>query len=175
MLVIRPLELKEANIMIHRWHRHHKEVVGHRFSIGVYDTKTKQFVGAAVVGRPVARLTNHREILEVTRLVTDGTKNACSILYAAAARVGREMGYMKIQTFILADETGTSLKASGWDIEDDNCGGGLGWHSRQGRRNDQPVCKKQKWSKLLIPDYISVRFHLINGKDTEEDRQLQLI
>ena len=28
-------------------------------------------------------------------------------------------------------------------------GGGDGWHSREGRRHDQPICKKQKWIKEL--------------------------
>ncbi len=159
MLCIKPLELKEANLLIDLWHRHHKPVVGHRFSIGAYDTKQRWFVGAAVVGRPVARLTNYKEVLEVTRLATDGTKNACSFLYSAAARIGREMGYIKIQTFILDTEPGTSLIASGWLLEDASCGGGMGWHSRDGRRKDQPYNVKQRWFKELNkpieidPDY----------------------
>lgn len=149
MLIIRPLELREANILISKWHRHHKPVIGHRFSIGVYDTTRKVFVGAAVVGRPVARKINYKEVVEVTRLVTDGTKNACSILYAATARAAKEMGYIKIQTYILENELGTSLIASGWKLENAICGGGDGWHSREGRRHDQPICKKQKWIKEL--------------------------
>ena len=69
--------------------------------------------GAAIVGRPVARLGgNPNQVLEVTRLVTDGTRNACSFLYSACARIGKEMGYLKIQTYILDTETGISLKAS---------------------------------------------------------------
>ena len=148
-LRIVPLELKEANYLVKRWHRHHKPVQGHRFSIGVVDDKTGCIVGAAVVGRPVARRINHREVLEVTRLVTDGTRNACSILYAACARVGREMGYKKIQTYILDSELGTSLKASGWSSEGE-AGGGQ-WRHTDGkpRRTDQPNCPKQRWAKIL--------------------------
>ena len=41
------------------------------------------------------------EVVEVTRLCTDGTKNACSFLYGAAARIAKEMGYKQIQTYIL--------------------------------------------------------------------------
>ena len=74
-LKIVPVELKEANVFISQHHRHHKPVKGHRFSIGV--TKENNLVGVAVVGRPVARRTNAKEVLEVTRLCTDGTKNAC--------------------------------------------------------------------------------------------------
>ena len=106
-------------------------------------------VGAAIVGRPVARLVNWRTTVEVVRLVSDGTKNACSILYAASARVAKELGYEKIQTYILDTETGVSLLASGWHCEAISTGGGNGWHSRPGRRDDQPKNTKQRWVKIL--------------------------
>lgn len=85
----------------------------------------------------------------MTRLVTDGTKNACSALYAAAARIGREMGYKKIQTYILASEPGTSLVASGW-VDEGEAGGGQ-WKHTDGkpRRTDQPTEKKTRWAKYL--------------------------
>ena len=35
---------------------------------------------------------------------TDGTKNACSVLYAAAWRAARAMGYKKLITYILDSE-----------------------------------------------------------------------
>jgi len=142
-----PLELRELNAFVSEHHRHHKAVQGHRFSIGVIvDGK---LCGGASVGRPVARLTNAKEVLEVTRLVTDGTKNACSFLYAAAARIGKELGYRKIQTFILDSETGVSLRASGWSLESISAGGDWTRVSKPDRRQDQPQCPKQKWSKDL--------------------------
>jgi len=145
-----PLELSEANRLVAAWHRHHKPVQGHRFSLGCYDDKEHRIVGAVIVGRPVARLVDHRSTLEVTRLVTDGTRNACSVLYAAAARVGREMGYLKIQTYILDVEEGTSLKAAGWVCEEGAAGGGQ-WKHTDGRprRIDQPTCSKKRWAKHL--------------------------
>lgn len=73
--------------------------------------------GAAIIGRTVARAYPTRDVLEVTRLVTDGTKNACSLLYAAAARMGKAGGYRRIQTYILDEESGASLRAAGWDYE----------------------------------------------------------
>jgi len=148
-LLIIPLELKEANQAIELWHRHHKRVVGHRFSIGVID-KDGRLHGACVVGRPVARLAGSpRTTLEVTRLVTDGTRNACSMLYAASARAGRDLGYERIQTYILDSELGTSLKASGW-VNEGVAGGGQ-WKHTDGkpRRADQPTVKKQRWAKVL--------------------------
>lgn len=147
-LQIVPLELREANQKVADWHRHHKPVQGHRFSIGAMDNG--ELVGAAIVGRPVARLVNSKEVVEITRLVTNGHKNVCSFLYSAAARIAREMGYKKIQTYILDTENGTSLTASGWTCEGVGFGGGTGWQNRPGRRMDQPVSKKKRWYKTLI-------------------------
>jgi hypothetical protein len=142
-----PLELRELNAFVAEHHRHHKPVQGHRFSIGA-EIEGK-LCGGASVGRPVARLTDAKQTLEVTRLVTDGTKNACSFLYAAAARVGKELGYKKIQTFILDSETGVSLRAAGWKLESISGGGDWTRVSKPDRRQDQPQCPKQKWSKDL--------------------------
>lgn len=149
-LLILPITLKEANDMVKLLHRHHKPVVGHRFSICVCDKKTGNTVGVAIVGRPVARMTNQHSECEVTRLVTDGTKNACSILYARCARIAREMGFCGIQTFILETEPGTSLKAAGWKFMGMTSGGSWNRPSRNGRRDDQPQCRKQVWRKSLI-------------------------
>ena len=147
-LYVVPLELSQANELVARWHRHHKPVVGHRFSIGVVDEKG-ELHGAAIVGRPVARLTDHRTTLEVTRLVTDGSPNACSMLYAAAARAGKALGYRKIQTFILDSETGVTLRAAGWEFEQDSQGGLWVHTDGKPRRDDQPTCPKQRWAKRL--------------------------
>jgi len=143
-----PLTLKQANALVAEHHRHHKPVVGHRFSIGA--EKEGKLVGAAIVGRPVARMTDQYAVAEVTRLVTDGTKNAPSALYGAAARAAKAMGFGRIQTFILESELGTTLKAAGWERDLDYSEGGT-WNrvSRGGRRDDQPQERKQRWFKIL--------------------------
>lgn len=148
-LKVVPLSLKEGNEFVALHHRHHKPTVGHKFSIGAeYDGK---LVGAAIAGRPVARAVDFRKVLEVTRLVTDGSFNACSILYAACARVAKAMGYEKIQTYILEEETGASLKASGWVLEGYTQGGD--WNhstaNKGTRRTDQPMGPKQRWVRVL--------------------------
>lgn len=107
-LRIVPLTLSQANDLVSKWHRHHKPCVGHRFSLGL--TLHNELVGAAIVGRPVARNVPQDEVIEVTRLVTNGTPNACSKLYAAVARVAKDMGFAKVQTYILDSEPGTSLR-----------------------------------------------------------------
>jgi hypothetical protein len=143
-----PLTLKQANAAVDLLHRHHKPAQGHRFSLGVVD-ETGVLHGAAIVGRPVARAVDQYKVAEVTRLVTDGTKNACSILYAAAARACRAMGFESIQTYTLEEEPGTSLRAAGWDCLGVVRKDGKGWGSREGRRNDQPTSPKLKWEKRL--------------------------
>lgn len=146
-----PVELAEANELVGRLHRHHQPVVGHRFSIGAVDDEGVLH-GAAIVGRPVARLAGApRTVAEVTRLVTDGTPNACSLLYAAAARAAQALGFERIQTYILDDEPGTSLRASGWEYQG-SAGGGQ-WKHTDGRprRTDQPTGMKGRWTRSLNP------------------------
>lgn len=120
-LSIAPCELRDANEFVRRFHRHHGEVVGHKFSICA--VAEGQICGVVIVGRPVARMLQDGLTLEVTRLATDGTKNACSALYAAAWRATRAMGYRKLVTYILASESGISLRAAGWK-EIGKAGGG---------------------------------------------------
>jgi hypothetical protein len=147
---VKPLTLEQANEIVEKHHRHHKPVQGHRFSVGAYEDNA--IVGAAIVGRPVSRCVDPCAVAEITRLVTDGTKNACSFLYGACARIAKEMGFEKIQTYILDSESGKSLKASGWMFEEMTSGGDWN-HSKQfngKRRTDQPMSPKQRWSKNLI-------------------------
>jgi hypothetical protein len=132
-LEIRPIELKEANAFIEKFHRHHHKVQGHKFSISCW--RGDKLVGVAIVGRPVSRYLDNGKTLEITRLCTDGTYNACSKLYSACARIAKEMGYEKIITYILQSESGSSLKASGWQLEEENVGGKQ-WtsHGKDGKR-----------------------------------------
>lgn len=126
-LDIVPITLAEANAFVERYHRHHKPVVGHKFSIGATDGEN--IVGVAIVGRPVSRYLDDGLTLEVTRCCTVGTKNACSILYGAAWRAARAMGYKKVITYILESENGTSLKASGYKCIGQ--AGGLRWTGKR--------------------------------------------
>ena len=126
VLDIVPVSLKEANAFVEQYHRHHRPVVGHKFSIGATDGE--KIVGVAIVGRPVSRYLDNGMTLEVTRCCTDGTRNACSILYAAAWRAARAMGYKKVITYILESENGVSLKAAGYKCIG-KCGG-LRWTGR---------------------------------------------
>lgn len=109
---VKPITLREANAYVEAFHRHHGPTVGHKWSLAAY--KDGRLCGVAVVGRPTGRYLDDGHTLEVTRLCTDGTRNACSVLYAACARRAKLEGYEKIVTFILQSEPGTSLKAASW-------------------------------------------------------------
>ena len=142
MLTIVPVSFEHACQFVGRHHRHHVPPVGHKFSIGVKNDKG--LCGVAIVGRPVARMRDDRFTLEVTRLCTDGTPNACSTLYAAAWRAGRAMGYRRIGTYILQSENGTSLKAAGWHIVHQTAGGSWSVPSRP-REDKHPLEPKTLW------------------------------
>lgn len=148
-LYVVPLTIKAANKYVADYHRHHKPVQGHKFSIGAID-ETGVLRGVAIVGRPVARGSGSPfRVAEVTRLVTDGTENVCSFLYGAAARVTKQMGYEKIQTYILESELGTSLKASNWQFEALTQGRQWKYSGGKERRTDQPTENKQRWALML--------------------------
>ena len=146
MLEIVPMTLKEANAFVEQNHRHHGPVVGHKFSIGLSDGE--KIVGVAIVGRPVARHLDDGWTLEVNRLCTTGERNACSMLYAAAARAAKAMGYRKIITYTLDSEPGASLRAAGW-----TCAGPAGGERWTGQRRPvadlYPAQMKLRYEKLL--------------------------
>lgn len=141
-----PISFKDACAFVAKMHRHHKPPVGWKFGVAV--ESDKQIVGVVIVGRPVARRNDDGHTLEVTRCCTDGTKNACSILYAAAARGAKAMGYSRIITYTLESEDGASLRASGWKFVRINRGGSWSVPSRR-RVDKSPTCRKKLWEKQL--------------------------
>lgn len=146
MLALTPISLREANAFVEQNHRHHKGVTGHKFSIGC--TQDGELVGVAIMGRPVSRYLDDGLTLEVNRLCTTGTENACSMLYGAAARAAKAMGYQKIITYTLDTEPGTSLRAAGWQ-----CAGPAGGERWTGKRRPAadlyPPQKKLRYEKQL--------------------------
>lgn len=115
-LTVGPISLREAHAYVNSIHRHHRASRGGCFAIAAYqgDGSGMCIRGVVVVGRPVARMLQDGWTAEVTRLATDGSKNCCSLLYAAAWRAARAIGYRKLITYILDTESGVSLRASGW-------------------------------------------------------------
>lgn len=141
-LTVVPCSIQDAKAFVLAHHRHHPPPVGGLFALAVALGETVH--GVAIVGRPVARMSDDGWTAEVTRVATDGTPNACSMLYGAAWRACRALGWRRLLTYTLATEPGTSLRAAGWRVIGETSGGS--W-SRVGRpRVDKhPTQEKLKW------------------------------
>ena len=155
-LVIRPIKLKDTNAYVGQHHRHNFPTNGHKWSLACYDGD--RLCGVAIAGQPVARNLDDGETIEVRRVCTDGTFNACSKLYGACARVAKEMGYRRIITYTLITEPGTTMKASGWTSAGE--AGGTTWdrpsrpreeyqESLFGTERKYPNEKKVRWEKTF--------------------------
>ena len=164
-MTIRPITFRDANAYVAEHHRHNIPRNGHKWSVACYDGD--RLCGVAICGQPIARKLDDGLTIEARRVCTDGTKNACSFLYGACARIARDFGYRRIITYILETESGTSLKASGWKMVAH--GGGTSWDvpSRRrevseltlfGEERKYPNCKKTRWEKTF-------------GKDGESDER----
>ena len=139
---LQPISLEEANQFVCKYHRHHGKVQGHKFSIAL--NNGQQVIGVAIIGRPVSRMLDNGWTLEVTRLcVIEGYKDACSMLYAAAWRAVRALGYKRLITYILKSETGVSLQAANWRLIGE-AGGGT-WD-----RKDRPRFDKHPTETKLL-------------------------
>lgn len=146
MLKLIPLSLKDANAFVAQYHRHHKPVAGHKFSLGC--EKDDVLVGAAIVGRPVIRFLDDGQTLEVNRLCSTGERNVCSFLYGAAARAAKALGYSRIITYTLESEPGTILRAAGWKCA--GSAGGLRWTGKRKPSQDlYPAQMKLRYEKQL--------------------------
>lgn len=137
-----PVTLREAKAFVERHHRHHRAPQGGLFAIGA--AKDGEVVGVVIVGRPVARMLDDGWTAEVTRCCTDGTRNAPSMLYRAAWRAARAMGYRRLVTYTLPEEGGASLRAAGWRLIGE--AGGGSWHRESRPRVDlHPTQTKLRW------------------------------
>lgn len=108
----RPISIQDANATIARWHRHNKPVLGGLFAVAAYEGE--RLCGVGIVGRPVARAYQDGLTCEITRVATDGTPNACTMIYGALRAAARALGFRRVFTYTLASEPGTSLRAAGF-------------------------------------------------------------
>lgn len=151
-LTLGPVRQKVAKAFIGEHHRHNPPPPGWKWGHGLYNGD--ELVGICWVGRPVARALDHTQVLEVNRLCVrpdldpELVWNACSMLYAAAAREAKGRGYQKLITYTLESEDGTSLRAAGWEQEATTRGGS--WDTPSRRRTDRaPTCPKVRWAREL--------------------------
>jgi hypothetical protein len=145
-LILCPITLKDANVLVARWHRHHGIRKIGMFAIACCVEGEEEPCGAVIVARPVARALNDGWTAEVARVATNGHPNACSFLLGAAWRACRAMGYRRLGTYTLPHEGGASLRAAGW-----TCVGSTtpkSWNTKSRPRVDnQPLQKKLRWER----------------------------
>lgn len=147
-----PCSLRDAQRYVASLHRHHKDqpLPGHKLSLAVQDD-AGQMRGVAMIGNPSApALQKDPLLVEIRRVCTDGTANACSMLYGAARRALRAMGYETIITYTLPEEGGASLRAAGFILDKADADGcAADWHNRRGRRalpvGDDLIGGKWRW------------------------------
>ncbi len=142
-LGIVPCTLREARAYVEQRHRHHKPPQGGLFAVAV--AREGEICGVAIVGRPVSRVLQDGWTAEVTRVATDGTRNACSKLYGAAWRAARALGWRTLVTYTLDTEPGTSLRAAGWRVVGETSGGSWSRPSRP-RVDEHPTQGKLRWA-----------------------------
>ena len=166
-----PIGFRAACDYVERVHRHHRPPRGHKFSIGLVDKGS--VVGVIMAGRPVNRNLDDGLTLEVNRLATDGTFNACSMLYGAVSRAAKAMGYWRVVTYTLPSEGGASLRASGWELDAVTAGGQwVDWGPVK-RSNDWPTGSKSRWIKRFEPSRPSITLP-VNEKQRNPENQVYL-
>ena len=158
-----PVRQREAAEFIWRLHRHHRPPRGDVFRVGAL--LAGELVGVVTVGRPVSRHQDDGWTVEVTRCCTDGTRNACSFLYARAWDGARALGFRRIITYTLPEEGGASLRAVGWRPVEDQ-GGGEWVHSGKRRANDHPTGLKVRWENRTA-DYTNAPRPALEPKQLE--------
>ena len=141
MLIV-PMTISDAKEFVAQHHRHHKPPQGALFAVGL--SQGDEIIGAAIVGRPVARRSDDGWTAEVTRLATSGERNACSMLYRACWRAACAMGYRRLVTFTLATEPGASLRGAGFRLVGTTPGKSWSVKSRP-RVDKHPLQEKLKW------------------------------
>ncbi len=168
MLYVTPINLEQANAFVSLLHRHHKPVPGAKFTLAVTDTE-QSIRGVVIVGRPVSRYLDDGWTLEINRCCTDGARNACSMLYGAAWKAAKALGFKRIVTYTLPEEGGASLRAVGWKATFNT--GGTPWNNNTRKRSDNAHSDnkvKTRWEASIdVPSIPPPQVHvqeLVHGQ-----------
>jgi hypothetical protein len=154
-----PCTVRAAKAYVAEHHRHLKKVNGGRFAVAVR-------VGGAIAGVGVVgngpRVWENTGKMVITRVATNGAKNACTMILGALCRAGVALGYTEAWTYTLPEEPGTSLKAAGF--EDMGLTDG-GEHDRPSRPRAPAVRPepKRRWRRILR---VSKTWCAVHGRET---------
>jgi hypothetical protein len=111
-----PIKQKPAFAFVLKHHRHNQSLpAGDVFRVAIIEAE--QIVSVAIAGYPTAEGLNDGRSLEITRVCTLGTRNACTRLYGALGRAAKALGYRTLWTYTLESEPGTSPRAAGFELD----------------------------------------------------------
>lgn len=145
--VVRPISRNEAIRWVADCHRHlRRPVTGWLFGVQILKPSPEGLVrvGVAIAGRP-CRMLQDGVTVEITRVATDGTENACSFAYGRLRKAASALGYTRVITYTRADEPGASLRAAGFVCEGPAGGGEWSRPSRH-RGEAEDASPKVRWA-----------------------------
>lgn len=144
-----PITLREANDFVEQYHRHSARTSndGGKFAIGLY--LDGRLVGAAIVGRPIARMLQEPGTAELLRCCVgpDAPDGAGKTLNARCKRIWQLMGGTRLVTYTLASETGGSLSGAGFKRVAE--AHSAQWKTRGRPHRDIAAQPKHRWEALL--------------------------
>lgn len=155
-LATRPIKRDDAKGFVAKHHRHSKKAVATwRFGTSLIRTDTDEMVGVGIAGNCASREWDKQgggHFIEVRRVATLGTRNACSMIYGALTRAAKALGFCTAWTYTLTSESGASLLASGWEVYAVRSARG-GWDCASRPRDEDgwPAEAKVLWIKRLNP------------------------
>ena len=143
-----PITLQEASAYVEAHHRHNAGPKFHKFSLCLRAPGEVEPVGVAIASIPKARCQMDGVTLEINRCCADPRyADVCSNLYARTIRIGREMGYTRFLTYTLPEESGSSLRAVGFQVDGVVHSPSGGWNAPSRPRSTRryPSGDKVRW------------------------------
>ena len=150
-LRLEPCGVTSARQYVARWHRHNAPPPG-AIKCAVVVDEDGWAHGVAMLGRPVSPALQRLGVVEVNRVATDGTRNACSMLYGWASREAKRSA-VGVITYTRADEPGTSLRAAGWVDVGTTKQRTVGWSNRPNRARQECIAKT-RWAPPWCADVL---------------------
>lgn len=149
---IRPMRLRDANRFIAEHHSHNGPTRGWLFGVGL--EQEGELVGVGVAGRPVSRGLDNGYSVEITRVCTTGTPNACSQMYGRLCRAATALGYRDAWTYTLQRECAACVKAAGFIAQEELAARPGSWNMPS-----RPRLERDLFGVERVPSEAKVRWH----------------
>lgn len=111
-LYLAPITLRQANNFAAEHRKNYRPIPQDQFSIGC--AADGKLAGVIMVGNPRDPELNDGQTLAVLHICATGGRTAYGMLYGAAARAAKALGYWRITAFLPVNSSGSALRAAGW-------------------------------------------------------------